>query len=256
MSEIRGRRDVALLLAVGLLAGFLSGFFGIGGGTVIVPALVWIGFSQRHAVATSLAAIVPTAVAGVVSYVVAGHVAWALGGLLIVGVLAGARLGSALLSRLPETVLRWAFVAFLALLAVSQFTLTPSRDAAAVLDWPHGVAMVGLGLVTGVLSGLLGIGGGVVIVPGLTFLFGLSDLVARGTSLLVMIPGAATGTWSNWRKKLVDLRAAAWIGLPAIAATPLGAWTAHLPSPKVNAVLFGVYLTVLVARSLYAAAKK
>ena len=61
-------RSIIVLIVVGMLVGVLSGMFGIGGGTVIVPALVWLGLSQRNAAATSTLAIVPTSISGVVSY--------------------------------------------------------------------------------------------------------------------------------------------------------------------------------------------
>ena len=55
-----------VLVIVGMIVGLLSGMFGIGGGTVIVPVLVWLGLSQRHAAATSMLAIVPTSISGVI----------------------------------------------------------------------------------------------------------------------------------------------------------------------------------------------
>ena len=60
-------RSIIVLIVVGMLVGVLSGTFGIGGGTVIVPALVWLGLSQRNAAATSMLAIVPTSISGVIS---------------------------------------------------------------------------------------------------------------------------------------------------------------------------------------------
>ena len=74
LGEARGARAVAILVAVGVVVGLLSGMFGIGGGTVIVPALVWLGLSQRNAAATSTLAIVPTSISGVISYATGGHV--------------------------------------------------------------------------------------------------------------------------------------------------------------------------------------
>ena len=65
-----------VLVIVGMIVGLLSGMFGIGGGTVIVPALVWLGLSQRHAAATSMLAIVPTSISGVISYAHNGNVDW------------------------------------------------------------------------------------------------------------------------------------------------------------------------------------
>ena len=61
-------RVTVTLLVVGVVSGLLSGLFGIGGGTVIVPALVLVGLTQRQAAATSLAAIMPTSISGVISY--------------------------------------------------------------------------------------------------------------------------------------------------------------------------------------------
>ncbi|WP_348665970.1 TSUP family transporter, partial [uncultured Microbacterium sp.] len=73
----RSCRLVLACIGIGLLSGFLSGLFGVGGGTVIVPLLVLLlGFDQRRAAGTSLAAIVPTSAVGVISYAVHGSVAW------------------------------------------------------------------------------------------------------------------------------------------------------------------------------------
>lgn len=71
-----------VLVIVGMIVGLLSGMFGIGGGTVIVPALVWLGLSQRHAAATSMLAIVPTSISGVISYAHNGNVDWGAAALL------------------------------------------------------------------------------------------------------------------------------------------------------------------------------
>lgn len=71
-----------VLVIVGMIVGLLSGMFGIGGGTVIVPVLVWLGLSQRHAAATSMLAIVPTSISGVISYAHNGNVDWVATALL------------------------------------------------------------------------------------------------------------------------------------------------------------------------------
>lgn len=109
-----------VLVIVGMIVGLLSGMFGIGGGTVIVPALVWLGLSQRHAAATSMLAIVPTSISGVISYAHNGNVDWVAAALLFVGMFAGGQFGSWLLSRLPELVLRWVFVVFLIFVTANQ----------------------------------------------------------------------------------------------------------------------------------------
>ena len=78
-------RGIAVMVVVGVLVGLLSGLFGIGGGTIIVPALVWLGLTQRHAAATSMLAIIPTSVSGVLSYAVNGNVDWIAALLVFVG---------------------------------------------------------------------------------------------------------------------------------------------------------------------------
>ncbi|QKJ18611.1 sulfite exporter TauE/SafE family protein [Microbacterium hominis] len=253
MSEVapraRGARFILTCLGVGLLAGLLSGLFGVGGGTVIVPLLVLIlAFDQRLASGTSLAAIVPTATVGVISYGVQGEVAWIPALILAAGAVVGAQIGTWLLARLSQTVLRWSFVGFLAVVIVTLFIVIPSRDAGLELTWLSGISLIVLGLITGILSGLLGVGGGIVVVPALMILFGTSDLIAKGTSLLMMIPTAISGTIGNFRRHNVDLPAALLVGVAACTTTALGAWLAALLQPGVANALFAVFLVVIAVQ--------
>ena len=245
----RDARFIISCIAIGLAAGLLSGLFGVGGGTVIVPFLVFlVGFDQRLAAGTSLAAIVPTATVGVISYGVHGSVAWIPALVLAVGAVIGAQGGTWLLPRMPITALRWGFVGFLAVVIVTLFLVVPSRDAELILTPLIVIALLGLGLVTGVLAGLLGVGGGVVVVPALMLLFGTSDLVAKGTSLLMMIPAAVSGTIGNIKRKNVDLVAAALVGGAACTTTALGAWIATIVDPLTANILFAVFLTVIAVQ--------
>jgi len=145
-------------------------------------------------------------------------------------------------------VLRWGFVAFLAVVIVSLFFVIPSREAGLPLTWLSGVALVALGVITGILAGLLGVGGGVIVVPALVLLFGTSDLLAKGTSLLMMIPTAVSGTIGNVRRKNVDLVAAALVGGAACATTALGALIATLVDPFVGNMLFAAFLVVIAVQ--------
>jgi uncharacterized membrane protein YfcA len=246
MTKERTTASWLWFIAIGLIAGFLSGLFGVGGGILIVPLLVIIiGFDQRIAAGTSLAAIVPTAVVGVISYAVPGNVDWIAAIVLAVGSIVGAQLGSHLLQRLPKRALQWGFIAFIAVVAVSLFLVLPSRDAVIALNALSITGLVVLGLIVGVLSGLLGIGGGVIIVPALILLFGASDLIAKGTSLLMMIPTAISGTIGNVVRRNVDLPAALVIGLSACTTTVLGAMVSGAISPLVGNALFAAFLVVI-----------
>ena len=224
-------RRALLVMATGAGAGFLSGLFGVGGGVVIVPALMTVlGMGQRRAAATSLAAIVLTAVAGSASYGARGEISPAAAGLLVIGSLVGAQVGLLALRRLPEQVLPWIFVGFAVLVAVLMRLHTPVREAALALDGPRAAALVAVGATAGLLSGLVGVG----------------DLLARGTSLLVMIPTALSGTWTNLRHGIVDLRAGALVGLGAVVATPGGTAMAARISPGTGALLFDLFLLGVV----------
>jgi uncharacterized protein len=100
----------------------------------------------------------------------------------------------------------------------------------------------------GIASGLFGIGGGVFLVPMLISVFGAGDLVAKGTSLLVMLPTAAVGTLTNVRGGLVDLRAGAVVGVAATAASFAGVALAFAIPPQLSGVLFAALLLVSVAQ--------
>ena len=254
---IRRRTDWFAFAAIGLAAGFLSGLFGVGGGILIVPALVLAArFDQRLASGTSLAAIVPTSLVGVTSYALSGSIDLLAAILLAAGAIGGAQLGSHLLARLPKRAIQWGFIVFILVVIVSLFLVIPSREAEIHMTVLSGAALVGLGLVVGVLSGILGIGGGVVIVPMLIVLFGASDLVAKGTSLLVMVPTAISGTIGNSIRKNVDLPAAAVIGLAACTTTALGALVAGLVSPQAANILFAVFLALVTVQLVSRAVKK
>jgi uncharacterized membrane protein YfcA len=252
----RGPRAYLSFIGIGLLAGLLSGLFGVGGGTVIVPLLVLLlHFNQRLAAGTSLAAIVPTAAVGVISYAVHGSVAWIPALILAAGAVLGAQIGTRLLPRISQTALRWGFVAFLAVVIVMLFVVIPSRDADFDLTWISGIALVGVGIATGILAGLIGVGGGVIVVPVLMVAFGTSDLVAKGTSLLMMIPTALSGTIGNLRNRNVDLVAALLVGVAACTTTALGAWLATLIDPTVANILFAAYLVVIAVQMAMKAVK-
>ena len=245
----RSARSILMYLLIGLAAGLLSGLFGVGGGTVIVPMLALLArFEPRLAAGTSLAAIVPTAAVGVISYAVHGAVAWIPALILAAAAVVGAQFGSWLLARLPVNVVRWAFIAFLAVVVVALFFVFPSREAHIELTALSILGLIATGLVTGILSGLLGVGGGVIVVPALILGFGASDLVAKGTSLLMMIPTAISGTIANIRRGNVDLVAAGCVGVAACTTTAAGAWLATLLNPVAANILFAAFIVFIAAQ--------
>ncbi|CAN5212337.1 sulfite exporter TauE/SafE family protein [soil metagenome] len=242
------RRILALIL-VGAIGGLLSGAFGVGGGIVMVPLLIWLlGMDQRRAAATSLVAIVPTAIAGTIQYLVQGEVDVVAGLVVAAGGIVGSLIGTRLLRTLPLGWLRWLFIALLLLSAIRLFFEVPSRGAELVLSPLTVVLLVLVGVVMGIASGLFGIGGGVILVPVLVALFGISDLLAKGTSLLAMIPTSVTGSVSNLRAKLVSVSDGLIAGVAATAASFGGVALAFLLPPRLAAILFAVLLVGTVAQ--------
>ncbi|MGO1958211.1 MAG: sulfite exporter TauE/SafE family protein [Canibacter sp.] len=247
----RSSRSPIKFLCIGLAAGVMSGLFGVGGGTIIVPLLLfWVGMDHRIAAGTSVAAILPTAIVGTVSYGVQGNIDWVAALCLAAGMVVGAQVGSWLLSRVSRDVLQIGFMGFLLIVIVSLWFIVPHRDSEVVLTFWSISFLALTGFATGILSGLLGVGGGVIVVPVLMFFFGASDLIAKGTSLAMMIPGSVSGTVGNLIRRNVDLRASAMIGLAACVAIPFATILAGIIDPFVGNVLFSLYLVLVFGQLL------
>ena len=233
---------------VGIAAGFLSGMFGVGGGILIVPGLVLIAkMDQRIAHGTSLAAVLPISAASLVSYWSHDHVDWRVGLCLAAGALVGAVLGTKLLHILPHRVLAIAFAGILLVTAVRLF-LPIESGTRSVLTIGSIVALIAIGVATGILAGLLGVGGGVIMVPAMMMLLHMPAAMAKGTSVFVIIPTSIMGTFRNRTKKNVDLRAAATVGLSGIPSAIVGGWISARMSDSVSNVLFASLLIVVAVR--------
>jgi hypothetical protein len=242
---------VAWAVGIGIVAGGLSGLFGVGGGILIVPGLVLIlRMSQRLAHATSLAAIVPIAASGVAGYALEGSVDWPAAAWLASGATAGAVVGAGALHRLSELTLGRAFAGFMLLSAVALLLHVSDGAGRGDLGPALAAALVAMGAASGVLAGLLGVGGGILIVPALILLFALPNAVAKGTSLVVIIPTAMAGTVHNVRKHAADLVAAGWIGLGRVAAAFAASLVSVRLDPRLSSVLFAVLLATVAGRLL------
>jgi hypothetical protein len=102
--------------------------------------------------------------------------------------------------------------------------------------------VIAIGVLGGVLAGLFGVGGGVLFVPTLVFVLGLTQLHAEASSLLAILPTAVVGTWRQTRYGNVDLRVATIIGLASIVGVQGGALVAESLPESILRRLFGVLL--------------
>lgn len=242
----------ARTIAVGLAAGFLSGLFGVGGGILMVPAMVLLlAMEQRRAHGTSLTAILPIAVSGTIGYAVEGSVDWPVAVWLTVGAAGlGAVIGTHLLHVLPRRALAYGFAALLLATAVRMVLDSSDAGGRAALTVATAVLLVAIGVVTGILAGLLGVGGGIVVVPIMVLALGMPAAVAKGTSLAMVVPTSLVGTWRNVKARNTELVTAAVMGVAGLASSFAATKISVGLDETLSNRLFGALL-LLVALSMF-----
>jgi len=217
--------DILVLLGLGAAVGFLSGVFGVGGGFLLTPLLILIGVPAPVAVASSANQLVGASVSGVLAHWRRGHVDFKMGFTLLMGGLAGSVVGVWLFTLFAqlgqiELVISLCYVMLLGTLGI----LMAIESVRAILrrrrpgirrrlhrhTWMHGLPLktrfrrsqlyisallpVGLGFAVGVLSAIMGIGGGFIMVPAMIYTLGMPTAMVPGTSLLQIIFVAANVT--------------------------------------------------------------
>jgi len=217
--------DAFVLLALGGVVGFLSGAFGVGGGFLLTPFLIFIGVPPTVAVASSANQLVGASVSGVLGHWRRGNVDFKMGGVLLLGGIVGALLGVWLFGALRrigqiELVINLSYVVLLGTLGglmliegtrVAMRGRKPgARRKLHQHTWVHGLPLkmrfrrsklyisgllpLGLGFIIGILSAIMGIGGGFIMVPAMIYMLRMPTAVVPGTSLFQMIFVAATVT--------------------------------------------------------------
>ncbi len=239
-----------LAAGIGLGAGLLGGLFGVGGGLIIVPSLLaFASMDRRRAHGTSLGSTLLIGLASLVTYLAHGNVDWAVAAFLAVGSVVGAVIGTTLLHVVSKRVLVYVFVATVLVTALRLFTTTESDGVEHLTPWTAAL-MVVVGLVAGVLAGLLGIGGGVIMVPAVVMVLGLPPAVAKGTSAAVIVPTAFIGTIRNRTNKNADIRVAVIVGLFGAVTAVIGALISDRLSDATSNVLFALLLIAVAITQL------
>ena len=226
------------LAAIGTLAGIFSGLFGVGGGTVIVPLLIfWFGYGERLATGTSLAAIVLIGLLGAIAQGgIYGNVHVATGLLLAIPAVLGVVMGTAIQQRIPQRAVSYLFAA---LLVGNRDRADPQmNELLAVL-----VAAAG-----GLAGGLVGVGGGVLFVPALTIFLGLSQVEAESTSLLMIVIVALVGAYRQSTYGNVRLREALIIGVLSPLGVLIGVAVANHVSERVLQLSFAALALFIAAQ--------
>jgi uncharacterized membrane protein YfcA len=203
---------------IGACVGMLAGLTGVGGGVFLVPLLVGVLYlSQYEAHGTSLAVIFPMALAGAIMYGVMGYFRWEVFLLLSFGGVIGAFAGARMMTYVPERRLQWFFGLFLICVG---FVMVLTHSAASTVGTEHSLRVwqyfefIIAGLVAGLLSGILGVGGGVVLIPVMVLLVGVDQHTAQGISLAVIAIITFFGAFTHYRQKNVRSDVA-WLLVPS-----------------------------------------
>jgi uncharacterized membrane protein YfcA len=252
---------------VGGVAGVLAGLLGIGGGLIIVPMLVYCFELQgvapetmmHLALGTSMASIIFTSISSFMAHHKRGAVDWSIVKRVALGIVVGTYLGSCVASYLSTKTLKGFFVVFLFYVASQMLTNKKPKPSRGV---PGNLGMFGVGNVIGVVSSLVGIGGGTLSVP---FMIWCNIPIHRaiGTSAAIGFPIAVAGTVGyivnglkatatpDYSFGYIYLPALAGIVLISVLTAPLGVKLAHsLPVDKLKRV-FAVLLLVVGAKMLF-----
>jgi len=242
--------NLVIVALVGVAAGALGGLFGVGGGLIIVPGLVLVvKLDRRLANGTSLAATLPIALASLGTYVYNDNVDWAVAGILTVGTVVGAVIGTKLLTILPKRTITIVFTVTVLATAIRLFT-TSETTGRADLSPTIGIVLVVIGVASGTLSGLLGIGGGVVLVPAMVVGLGMVPVFAKGTSVAVIVPTSIVGTSRNRKTAYVDFKVAGVAGSSGAVVAVIGGLIADDISTPVSNVMFALLLLFVAATQL------
>ncbi len=262
------------LVGIGFIVGILGGFFGVGGGFLAGPMLFWAGVPVNIVVGTDLAHMTGKSIVASKRHRALGHVDLKLGFVMILGTIVGVEIGAQLIEYLEsvgkvEQVVGVAYV--IILLIISVFTAWESIRAIrmirterldvkdviaftgitkrmhAIKLWPmvsfpvSGIAsvslwvVIGVGLLTGVLAGFLGVGGGFIRMPMLVYFIGVPTHVAIGTDLFEIVFSSGYGTLTHALKGNVDILIALVMGTGAAIGAQIGAVsTRYFAGPRIR----------------------
>ena len=256
--------DLIILIITGGVAGILAGLLGIGGGILIVPVLVFVFRYQgvdptiimHMAIGTSLATIVITSLSSIREHQAHGAIIWSIVKLIAPSIIIGAFLGAAIANALPSVSLRLIFAPFMLLVAFQMvFVHSPKPQR----QLPQKSGMFLTGGIIGSLCSILGIGGGSLSVPFMTFC-NVSVRKAVATSAAIGFPIALAGTigfivsgWNvdvlpEWNLGYINLKAALSIVIASVLTAPLGAKLTHIMPVNLLKKVFAVLLVIVAIK--------
>ena len=270
--------NVFELLALGGFVGFLSGLFGVGGGFLMTPLLIFFGVPSGVAVATGANQVIASSVTGALAHWRNGNVDVKMGLVLLAGGLMGSSMGVLLFTLIRrlgqiDLLVQVSYVLFLGIIGAAMLTESVrawirSRNPAAPKKklhehtWVHGlplkmrfrhsklyisaIAPLVIGIFAGILSAIMGVGGGFVMVPAMIYILGMPTSVVVGTSLFQIIFVMANVTFLQaYSNQTVDIVLAVILLAGAVVGAQIGTtMSGRLRGEQLRALLGAVVLVV------------
>ena len=276
--------DVFLLVGLGGAIGFLSGLFGVGGGFLMTPLLIFIGIPAPVAVASEANQIVASSVSGVIAHWRRGNVDFKMGGVLLAGGFVGSFLGVELFAWLRtvgqiDLVIRLSFVFFLGIIGTlmlveSSRAILRQRSGTTVRRklhqhyWVHRLPLrmrfrksklyisaippFAIGALVGVLAAIMGVGGGFLMVPAMIYLLGMPTIVVVGTSLFQIIFVTANVTFlQSVTTQTVDVVLALLLLAGAVVGAQFGSRAGQLLRGEQLRGLLALIVLAVVAKLVF-----
>lgn len=271
-----------VIVALGALTGVLSGMFGVGGGFLTTPLLIFYGVPPTVAAASSASQVTGASVSGVFAHRRRGGVDYQIGAVMVAGGVLGTGIGAVLFRTFQDlgqidTVINILYVVLLGSIGTimareSIQSLRAARSGVAIparkrRHHPMVAALPGrwrfyksglyisplapllLGLVTGILTMLMGIGGGFVLVPAMLYILGMSANVVVGTSLFqILFVTMATTMMHALTTKAVDMVLAVFLLLGSVSGAQIGAKLAQSTNPVRLRLILAVIVLLVAFR--------
>ena len=249
--------NILLIVLIGMLVGGLSGLFGVGGGFLMTPLLIFLGIPPAVAVGTEAPHVLAASVSGVIAHWRRKNVDFKMGFFLMIGGVVGSTVGVNLFKILRifgqiDIVIQMLFLIFLGFIGFSmafesaKTTITKYRTTSSIRtklhqhSWIHGLPFklrfhrsklyistippIVIGFFVGVLSAMMGVGGGFIIIPAMVYLLGMSTNVVVGTSLFQIIFVTANSTFfQSYLNQTVDIVLASLMIVGGVIGAQIGA---------------------------------
>lgn len=238
---------IALTVVLAVLVGVSLGLLGGGGSILTVPLLAYVaGMDAKQAIATSLLVVGVTSAVGAVSHARAGRVQWRTAVLFGATAMVGAYAGGHLAQFIPGSVLLIGFALMMVATAIAM--LRGRKTAPEPAEGKHSLPILKIiaeGVVVGLVTGLVGAGGGFLVVPALVLLGGLSMPIAVGTSLVVIAMKSFAGLAGYMSVVQINWAVAGMVTAAAVIGGVIGARFAAVVDPDMLRKAFGWFVLIM-----------